>query len=214
MGFRLISFLLLFFVGIKFLSASPIDSTNSKRQLGLIVKTDFLALGYDIVKRPTTAPNKYYSFSVEKLLKDNHAIQLNYYFSPLSLVGTKWYVISPEYMFFISKKKSHTGYYVGANLKYIHYYEKSSRVAPQTASDTIYYGKYESYNFGAGLINGFQFYLWNRVTIDFVAGFGVFVEIKNKQFQPYYLSGSKHLYGFAINSNEDIRLALNVGFKF
>jgi hypothetical protein len=214
MNLRLVFVLPLFFVGFRFFSATPIDSTSSKKQISLIIKADLLALGYDVFTHKKPAYQKYYSFSIEKLLGKNHGVQLSYYFAPFSSTGVKWYVISPEYKFFVSKKKQHTGYYIGANLKYIHYYEKSSWVAPQSISDTTYYGKYESYNIGAGLINGFQFYLWNRISFDFLAGIGFFAEIKNKQYQPYYLLGGNHLYGFAFSRNADIRLALNIGFKF
>jgi hypothetical protein len=210
---RLFFLLLFFIVCFQFLSATPLDSLKTNKQgIGLIVKVDLFALGVD----KFSLHPKRYGFSIEKLLVNRQSVQLSYYFAPYStFFGKSWYMISSEYKFFVSKKRPHVGYYIGGNLKFIHYYEKSGYIPPQSIADSTFYGKYESYSIGAGVINGVQFYLLKRITIDFLAGIGFLAEVKNKQYQPYYLgNGGRHYYGFAFSPNADVRLAINIGFKF
>src|ERR1700757_3520376 len=108
-----------FVVCFQFLSAEPLDSLNRKQKgIGLIIKADLFALGVD----EFSSYHKRYGFSIEKLLGNRHSVQLSYYTAPYStFLGKSWYMISPEYKFFVSKKRPHVGYYVGGNLKFIHY---------------------------------------------------------------------------------------------
>ena len=208
--------LVFFIVGFGLIAASP-DSLKTKHQIGLIIKADLLALGYDAITYKKTVYQKYYAFSVEKLLGKQHSLQLSYCNAPTAKLDgkNKWYVISSEYKFFVSKNKPHTGYYIGGSLKYIHYYEKSSRIPPQTLNDpAVYTGIYESHSLGVGFVNGVQFYLLKRITIDVMAGLGVFSEIAKKEYNSYFLESGHHYYGFGISNHLDYKLAINLGFKF
>ncbi len=194
-------------------SAFAQKSDSTKKQLGLIVKADVLV---PIISHLSKLNE--FSLTVEKLFKQRHSLQLTYVKSwynkntfvhnPATESGTdknSTYQIIPEYKFFISKKKAHTGYYIGAYAKFISTYEKSisSITSPIIRSDIF---EYSMYSISEGVINGFQFYFFNHLTLDVLLGIGVREVIEFNQIQGNFGGNSSALF--------DLRAAINIGYKF
>jgi len=199
--------------------AQTTDST--KKQLGLVVKTDILLPAITLAKSRTAE----FSLTVEKLIKKRHSIQLTFiYFN--NYIRTRSYIIPPsgieidktttnsiaiipEYKFFVSKKKNHTGYYIGISAAYglqlyretytanipagVSYY---NGVGPATLSN---YRKDNDQFYAFGIINGFQYYLYKCLVLDFVAGAG-----NAADFNQSFRASSQFVW----------RLGLNIGYKF
>src|ERR1035437_8030078 len=102
-----------------FIKSDSTKKDSTKKHLNLIVKGDILLPIFELFlsSRQNDFLNFYCSFAVEKLLKKRHSMQITY----LGSWGHyyegwihNFLQIIPEYKFFVSKKKSHSGYYVGA----------------------------------------------------------------------------------------------------
>ena len=120
-----------------------------------------------------------------------------------------WSLI-PEYKFFVSKKKAHTGYYIGAFGYFNYYYDNYIWGHQQIITNQV--------NIGGGISNGVQFYIFKRITIDVLLELGVLsgnpvynnVVITNPYISPADLCGCVtqppiQFYG---------RFAINIGYKF
>ena len=187
---------------------SPIDST--KKGIGLVVKTDLFFPIAEALSKTNAFKANALAFTVEKLLGKRHSVQLT--FLDMWSSGNSSYKdslfdsgklnniqLTGEYKFFVSKKRKHAGYYIGAFAMYeqLNYtITQSSRPAliPKTS-----HGSY--YAFGEGLINGVQFYLFKHLTLDCLVGIGrTNIEVANgwKQKEGDWLG----------------RIAINVGYKF
>ena len=80
--------------------------------------------------------------------------------------------IISEYKLYLSKKKMQKGFYTGI---YGEYY-KINQNQLSTITYPIYrqsYFDYNEYYIGAGLMFGYQFYIKNRLTLDFLSGLGI-----------------------------------------
>jgi hypothetical protein len=164
----------------------------------------------------------YCSFTIEKLLKKRHSLQLTYNDNWYSqTIANNWYNKStiwsliPEYKFFVSKKKLCSGYYIGAYGKYSHDYENN--VLNQSGWETNI-ERYKEVSLGGGISNGVQFYLFKRITIDVLLGIGILKPINYNVIQVYEYDLNNGTVITTINKSYrfyyDARLAINIGFKF
>ena len=198
---------------------------DSSNHLNLVVKGDLL---FPVISfaTPNTA---IFSFTAEKLFCKRHSLQLSYFSSSLKSAAfipvayspkedihqenNYTLMIIPEYKFFVSKKKSYSGYYIGSSVAYINYTDKvlnSSFIPSGWTINNIKGPKTISYQYqdlqqslAGGIINGVQYYLFNHLVIDFLLGGGVSETIKYKGADPGV--NSPQLYW---------RLAFNVGYRF
>jgi hypothetical protein len=203
---KFISLLLILFSKIGF----SLDNDTTRKPINLVIKTD-LILSYvntiNVVKRNADNWN-HFSYTIEQMFKNNHSIQVTTYGARFPwLLRGKWYVIAPEYKYYVSKKRKYTGYYVGGGFKYIGVtdYSNGNWVPPQTLNDpSIPVTPIRKSNaIGVGFINGVQFYLAKRIAIDFILGIGVNTNLK------HYRN-----YAYALNGKSDVRAAINIGFRF
>ncbi|HEX7414399.1 MAG TPA: DUF3575 domain-containing protein [Bacteroidia bacterium] len=182
--------------------------------------------------------NNAFSFSVEKLLGKRHSIQITFiekwssvsntiYNDTAFLSPTSYYaipkltivnkanelIIIPEYKYFVSKKKAHTGYYIGA---YAFYYSQNFNRMFSDASQYII----KTGNIGAGFSNGVQFYLFKRITVDALLQLGIIMThsiyekeiVINPPPYPTYRDMCGCLLGPFVHFYP--RLAINIGYKF
>lgn len=187
-----------------------LDNDTTRKPINLVIKTD-LILSYvntiNVVKRNADNWN-HFSYTIEQMFKNNHSIQFSTYGVRFPwLAKGRWFVISPEYKYYVSKKKKYTGYYIGGGFKYIEVtdYSSGNWVPPQTLNDpSIPKAPIKKSNaIGIGFINGVQFYLAKRIAIDFIVGIGVNSKLVNYRN-----------YAFALNAKSDVRAAINIGFRF
>ncbi len=205
--------------------AQKTDST--KKQLGLVVKGDILMPIYSLVN---TDHYKIHSFTVEKLFSKRHSLQLTVLSLTQNTKSVKEYnnitntnqmnfsslAIIPEYKFFVSKKKNHTGYYVGAFAQYLYDIGKIASTQfipagysfpyyPNTPAVTYYDNTEIIYQrLAIGLMNGIQYYLFNHLVIDCLVGIGPVGTIVQKG------SGTPNTYIDPLVP----RAAINIGYKF
>ena len=196
---------------------------DSTHKTGLVLKGDVMFPLLSLAVKQTAI----FSVTTEKLFHNRHSLQLTYV--SLSLRGSQvvesypftetrqntnyTFEIIPEYKFYVSKKKNYTGYYIGAYLAYINHTDKvlDATFIPSGYKTVTISGPatlYTSYkdiqqSMAAGIINGFQYYLFNHLVIDFLVGGGLFETIKYKGVEPVIYAPQFYW-----------RLAFNVGYKF
>jgi len=175
------------------------DST--KKQLGLVVKTDILSPILRLFgDKDLYFDNYVFSFTVEKLLAKRHSVQLTFFESweqqPNDWQLNQWSLI-PEYKFFVSKKKAHTGYYIGAFGQFLNYNERD--YSPEI-------GNYKTISVGGGISNGVQFYVLKKITIDALLGFGI--------LKPIYVYDTYGAQQEDYLSTYTFRSAISIGYKF
>ena len=189
---------------------------GTKKQLGLVIKGDIL-MPILLISNANVFifNNNYCSFTLEKLLKKRRSIQLTFFEDwgqwgnpPIPYyIFNKWALL-PEYKFFVSKKKAHTGYYVGVWGQFMNDKEINQRNNIIENYKTVY--------LGGGISTGVQFYIFKRITIDALIGFGVLKPI-------YYYDTRWNVNGIVqqltfqkdyYTSQFNPRLAINIGYKF
>ncbi|MBC7862692.1 MAG: DUF3575 domain-containing protein [Bacteroidia bacterium] len=185
------------------------DST--KKKIGLVVKADLLLPAIGIYYKQVE-----YAFTAEKFFGKHSSFQFTYLdgwqntrrnFSSGGRFTHYWreIIFIPEYKFFLSKKKLHSGYYVGAFawFDYLHSNTIHSLPWEYSANDT------RKTRIGGGIVNGFQFYLFNHLTFDIIAGAGYLQTVKIKVVEENFtiVGSSPETYFFP-------RLAVNLGYKF
>lgn len=211
------------------------QSDTVKKQLGLIVKTDilmpFINGGSASLYSYDGKTLKAFSFTVEKLLKKRHSIQLtfvsfgnynsirSYNINPYGInqytatetdrITQHAIAITPEYKFFVSKKKNHTGYYLGVSASYMYFINRVAWTETIPAGVTYYNttgpatinGIHNESNqsIAYGIINGVQYYLYKHLALDLIAEGGLTRQIGLPGFNPSFFAW---------------RLGLNIGYKF
>jgi len=192
--------LVVFFCLVMSVSLNATRSDSTKYFINLVVKRDLYSDFLTILKARSDNQYKrtYTSWSIEKMFLKHHSFQLSFGYGKFQdkYYNYKWFSLIPEYKYFVSTKHSLTGYYIGAGFKYW-----QTKSIPR--SDVQFFEipiNVKSANIGVGIINGVQFYLLNRITIDALAGIG-------------YFESSKY-YDFSIAKKLDYRVALNFGFRF
>jgi uncharacterized protein DUF3575 len=192
--------------------AQKTDST--KKQLGLVVKGDILTPIIGLI-----VEQGYCSFTIEKLLKKRHSIQLTYFESWLHYPDN-WKLnllqLMPEYKFFVSKKKLCSGYYIGAFGQFIHYKEIFEN---NPGGNELNVENYKEVALGGGISNGVQFYVFKKITIDILLGVGLYKPIYFYDIQTYNsfngvitrVNFPEQYYNAA---QFNFRAAINIGYKF
>ncbi|HEX7413958.1 MAG TPA: DUF3575 domain-containing protein [Bacteroidia bacterium] len=184
------------------------DSTKkdtTKKHLNIIVKADILLPVFGLY-----AGYRYCSFTIEKLLKKRHSVQVTFtdYWEHTfnGLTFNNWQLI-PEYKFFVSNKKSHGGYYVGAFGLFVH--SKYVTTFPQMVIEG-----YKTISLGGGISNGAQFYLFKKLTIDVLVGVGLIKPVSYYDSYLYYNGVVQPLYypDYDWQSYVTYRVAINIGF--
>jgi hypothetical protein len=197
------------------------QNADSTKKINLVLKADILlpAINMGIYHKAE------FSFTAEKLFNKRHSFQLTFVSFGNSkttetrllqgLVSNEHQLITnsiaviPEYKFFVSKKKNYTGYYIGVSAAYILQSYKSivsdnipagvsfnNTMGPATLS---YHYQDNFQGLAIGIINGFQYYVFKHLVLDFIAGGGIAWVVDSQGF----------------NSSQFIwRLALNVGYRF
>src|ERR1035437_5820568 len=158
------------------------------KKVNLILKTDVLLPVITLGKSHTGE----FSFTVERLFNKRHSFQLTFasfgnYKRNMQLsygavtqetnFDEHSIAIIPEYKFFVSKNKNHTGYYIGASAAYLLNAQNNkwaiiipagvsynNTMGPATLS---YHYKDNLQALAFGIINGFQYYLYNHFVLDF-----------------------------------------------
>lgn len=197
-------FVCLFFLQV-FSGTAFAQSDSTKKYLNLVVKTDLLL---DAANGLDGFNSLYYSITVEKMIGKQGSLQFSCYGAhKLNSFGhNNFFVISPEYKYFVSKKRKFAGYYVGVGVKSIHFVEViGSWTPPQTLSGGNINTNIEQKTtiYGIGLINGVQFYLCKRLTLDALLGYGIISRFKLFSEYPYQ-----------VNRYSDFRAAINLGYRF
>jgi hypothetical protein len=217
--------LVYFWFSIANCNAISLSGDSSKKRINLIVKADLILPIYSLL-----AKAKLFSITVEKLLGSRHSFQLSYlsyssqtdvtepnYHEPIKSYqnrATNTFIVIPEYKFFVSRKKRHSGYYAGFFLSYSSRVDEfhNKTVVPAgygiwnvLGPATIYGPDYNQreQDIGGGIINGIQFYVFKKVVVDFLLGLGARKPIKSEGpiYTEYVLKGQ-------------IRGAINIGYKF
>lgn len=193
--------------------AQKTDST--KKQIGLVVKGDILLPIINLIGNIQTERNGNYNyvyycpFTVEKLLKKRHSIQLSFFKNwTQNLYYAEWnynqWALIPEYKYFISKKKSYTGYYIGSFGEFF-----SEKVLQ---SDDALSRGFKTISIGGGISNGVQFYVFKKITIDILLGVGILKPISNQVLYGSY--GPSPFDKTFYQSYFTYRAAINIGYKF
>jgi|GEM_PF-6680602 hypothetical protein len=208
---------LLFFLLITTICSAQ-DSTKvnkTQKPINLVIKTDLLLpVVYYIVNGGN---GKAISFTIEKLLVKRHSVQLYSLFftgtsknvnSFQSITSTdQGYQLSAHYKFFVSKKRPHSGYYVGAFGMYGTLHSTQQYTLYQKNNPSFSHSdEYIDYFMGCGLVNGVQFYICNQLVIDCILGFGVQESLGTKVIQGD-IGGNRDPSGY-------ITAAINIGYKF
>lgn len=158
--------------------------------------------------------------AAEYLFKKRSSLQLtifcygnhwNDFWSPMDSysigrMGELW--LFPEYKFYVSRKKRHSGYFIGGFVALGHgWYKEEYHVMGEwgtTNGVTTYYPPHVDNDsrptnmIGAGISNGVQFYIRRRISLELLAGAGI--------AQWFYKDGTF----------KDIipHLSANVGYRF
>lgn len=238
-------FLFIFLICYGSSFSAPSDSLKVKRKkLDIVLKAEILGPSLEAYTYYRNSRNGFtpflrewlYSFSAEALLLQNQSVQLtymgynatfNYNSNFLPAVRRNWFVIAPEYKLYVSQKKVCSGYYIGANIKYI---RLSNQDGYSNSNSSVYSVAHSvSQSIGAGFITGCQFYIKEGFTFDFVLGLGFLTEVNYSTDVPpnaygyySYFWRNNHVYDFALNNtvgspsltHADIRLGINIGYHF
>lgn len=203
----------LLFINVCFAQDSA-KYNNTHKPINLVVKTDlFLPVLYYF---ENSGNGKAISFTIEKLLAKRHSVQLySLFFKGIGKGGNplrseayiaNGYQLSLQYKFFVSKKRPHSGYYIGAFGLYSTLHTTNQFIDYQIKPAYTHNFEDINYNMGCGFINGVQFYLYKRIVIDCMLGLGVTEAFKNTVLQG------------DIEENRDpkayITAAINIGYKF
>lgn len=184
-------------------STFGLEKDSTKKGIGLVIKYDLITLSLTTKfnSQKNNINGKFYSASVEKLFSKRHSLQYTWYLKTWGENQSldKFYFHGLNYKFFLSKKKKHVGYYIGSGLKYLNTtnYSPMSWVPPQTLNDPSIQYRLTSIDhyIGAELINGVQFYIWKRLTIDLLLGGGVIGKLNRKfVYQGPYLKKLSFLF--------------------
>jgi hypothetical protein len=237
--------LALFFISLQSSLALPGDSLKVGRpKLGIVIKADLLSLGltaienqYKLKHYPGNRSQEYiYSLTGEKLFFQHQSVQLcwlayNYQYAQTNgIIPRKrnWIVVAPEYKYFVTQRRDHSGLYVGANLKYIRLYNQDTYVSYLNNSSgyDVYWRL--SHSAGLGFITGCQFSAKRGFTFDLLGNIGFFTELRytyydgtqtNSFFGSGFYRSWDHVYDLGIYRRNDpfcidFRVAINLGYKF
>jgi len=191
------------------------DTTTKK--INFIVKADvFLPVLGFIDQR------HYGSITFETCFKKRHSIQLTGIIGILKNENSRtfgtgesdlWqrkeirFQFIPEYKYFLKNKKDYKGFYCGAYFKYTYFYLEATDIANY---DPVYSRtELKQHWLGAGPIIGYQNYIRKNLVIDILAGFGYRYVISNNVI----MKVGKDLNSSKLSS-PDLRLAINIGYKF
>ncbi len=196
------------------------DSVKQKI-IGLIIKSDFLLPAYASI-----GYNFGYSLTIEKLIKKRSSIQLtgNYLAAGITkddLTNTagegagrsEVYQVIAEYKYFITKQRMLLGQpYVGISGGWWREEDRYDGWIPVNINYQWpirhYYSDYYFYSYAVALITGYQFYLKERLVIDFLIGFG-----KSNTYSIEKIGGESFDYSNG-KLKFGLRNAINVGYKF
>jgi hypothetical protein len=136
------------------------------------------------------------SLTFETCFAHRHSVQITGLIYKEDIYSPIELQIMTEYKFYLMKRKPYCGFYVGACLKYI-----QNRNPIWTSTQNQYYA-YE-YSIGEDVIAGYQNLIGKHFVYDILIGIGKRQLIYwTEYFKPYQ-------YNFY-----DIRLAINIGYKF
>lgn len=208
--------ILVFFVSFSVNSRAQesvaLDSTRQPRKKVNSLKTFIIKT--DLFWPAITFPWQHYYWTVtfEKMIAKRQSVQLTYMDgrsdfkwsngSDKFIQHKEWFfLLIPEYKFFISKRKLCSGYYLGASLMYVRdRFTSIYRYAASPGYPAVdQFSTAVSNGYGAGLFNGLQFYFFGRLTLDLQAG---------AIFYDEYYEGESYGGDFLP------RLALNIGYRF
>ena len=194
----------------KIISQEKLTADSIKKR-SLIIKTDFLN---PIMNLGLPGRNYYYSVTNEILYRKYHSFQITLSLgwgqtpthSQARYLDYNWnqYQFIPEYKIFITRKRHHSGYFIGLFTIFDHVEEwrgipGHSSLRPSHLLNPLF----ESEGIGGGIMNGFQYYLFKKIAVEFIAGGGIGAPTK----------AIGYINGFD-RPDYWLRFALNLGYKF
>lgn len=112
-----------------------------------------------------------------------------------------------DYKFFLDKNKSYSGFYTGAYIKTTNYSYKSEMKSDFSPYFT--HLEYTQTRIGGGIICGYQNYIQRHFVIDVLIGYGALYNIDTNIIKSINIKLDNQP-----KTINDIRLALNLGYKF
>ncbi len=200
---KTISFIILFFLLLKNFSFAQKDSINTEKNF--IVKTDIFLPVFLFFNGMYEG-----SLAIEKGFRQRHSVQLSAFLEKTisgqpSDIDYEYTLtqINADYKFFLSRKKSYTGFYAGT-------------FADELLSNQTYVNggniHYLQYYFGGGAIIGYQNYIKKKFVIDILIGLGANYLHKTKIFSESDMQMESWI---DYTSMQPIgRLAINIGYRF
>lgn len=195
-----------FLLILKFTINSYGQDTLIKSKIGLIVKTDIFLPIYGIFNYTKCA-----IFGLDKLFYNRNSIAVSVAYSDFTNDQAKHYFLTKQiffdYKFFLRNSNNYKGFFVGI------YYKYANQKTKIQIQKYVGYNDYDIVEFvdkiaGIGGLGGYQFYIKNKLSIEFLLGFG-YRKVLNREF----IQRSDHFVSSLINQ-PDGRLSINIGYKF
>ncbi len=201
-------FVALYFTLSIFNGVAQRQNDSAKKSIGLIIKVDLFNPATGLFGNLPV-----YDFSIEKFTGKHTSIQLTGFYDSFHdanngvgyPVGQQEYIIATEVKYFLSKRKTHKGIYVGFlglydHIHIISYYWSSG-----------YTGEGNGYNnfYGPGVLAGVQYYIFKRIDVDLLIGLSKGLNyIYWTDTHNNIISSDTHQFTFDGIAN------LNIGYKF
>ncbi len=153
------------------------------------------------------------SITVEKGFSGRHSFQITGTIDKSRrFKSTSWF-LTPEYKFFLNRKKNFDGFYAGVYARYQH---RTDLDLYSYGSDGSTYITKNYRNYGWGIISGFQTYIKKRLIIDFLLGAGGMIYTRRVSVPSNYTgSGAMDTADSGYPSiHPSGRILINIGYKF